>query len=148
MSETKETKGTKEVTLEIPESKENKKPIYDFKRLTAQDMAKYIEENHNDAESKKNFKEAAFETKIEKVAVTVYEADGKPKYYIDKTGKTRVKKKMIDANTGKKKEKFNLLKAKKYFFETYKDEIEFENAPKESKKEKRQTEADKLFGNW
>ena len=144
-----ETKETKEVVEEVVEKKEEeKKPIYDFKKLTAEDMAKYIEEYHNDTESKKKFKEAAFETKIEKVAVTVYEADGKPKYYIDKTGKTRVKKKMIDANTGKKKEKFNLLKAKKYFYATYKDEINFENAPKSKTENKKQTEAEKLFGNW
>lgn len=127
---------------------ETKKPIYDFNKLTAKDMAEYIEKYHDDTESKKAFKEAAYETKTEKTAVTVYEADGKPKVYIDKSGKTRVKKKMIDANTGKKTTKFNLLKAKRYFYDTYKAEIDFENPPKTKKAEKKQTEADTLFGNW
>jgi hypothetical protein len=127
---------------------ETKKPIYDFNHLTAKDMAEYIEKNHNDEASKKAFKEKAFETKTEKTAVTVYEADGKPKVYVDKNGKTRVKKKMIDANTGKKTVKFNLLKAKRYFYDTYKDEIDFENPPKAKKSEKKKTEADTLFGNW
>lgn len=127
---------------------ETKKPIYDFNHLTAKDMKDFIEKYHNDEESKKAFKSAAFETVTEKKAVTVYEADGKPKVYIDKSGKTRVKKKMIDANTGKKTVKFNLLKAKRYFYDTYKAEIDFENPPKTKKTEKKQTEIEVLFGEW
>ena len=49
---------TKEIKEVVEEKEEKKKPIYDFKKLTAEDMAKYIEEYHNDAESKKKFKEA------------------------------------------------------------------------------------------
>jgi hypothetical protein len=133
---------------ETKETKETKKPTYDFRKLTAKDMAEYIEKHHNNAESKKAFKEAAFELKAEKVAVTVYEADGKPKYYVDKSGKTRVKKKMIDANTGKRTYKFNLLKAKNYFYDEYKDEIDFKNAPKSKTESNKKSEIETLFGNW
>lgn len=132
----------------MAETTKKEKIEMDFNKLTAKMMKEYIEEHHDNTESKKAFRKAAFVEKTEKTAVTVYEADGKPKVYVDKNGKTRVKKKMIDVAGGEKKEKFNLLKAKKYFYNEYKDEINFINPPKESKKDKKQTEADKLFGNW
>ena len=132
----------------MAETVKKEKLEMDFNKLTAKMMKAYIEEYHNDDESKKAFKKEAFQEKIERTAVTVYEADGKPKVYVDKTGKTRVKKKMIDVVGGEKKVKFNLLKAKKYFYATYKNEINFKNAPKTKSDENKQTEAEKLFGEW
>ena len=132
----------------MAETKEVKKPKYDFKRLTAEEMKNYIETYHNDAESKAAFKKVAFEEKVEQTAVTVYEADGKPKVYVDKNGKTRVKKKMIDVNGGKKVVRFNLLKAKNYFYDTYNKEIDFENLPKGKEKENEKNKMDTLFGEW
>lgn len=126
---------------------EKKKPEYDYAKLSAKQMAEFITTYHDDEESKKAFKNAAYVETVEKIAVDVYGKDGKVKLYVDKNGKTKIKKKMIDKPNGEKTTKFNLLKAKKYFYEKYKDEISFSNLPKTATNDKKNV-ADDLFANW
>lgn len=77
------------------------------------DMASYVEE------------------KPEKTAlVDMVNADGKPKYYVGKDGKTKIKKKKV-AVGDKKVKVFNLMAAKRDFYKAFKTEFDWKNAPKE-----------------
>ena len=63
----------------------------DFRKIKAEDMKKFIEENH--AEDKKAFKENAFVMKKPSVMVGVVDGEGKPVMYVDKFGKMKQKRK-------------------------------------------------------
>ena len=102
----------------------------DYKKLTLKQMVEYIEENHNDKASKAAFKAAAIKDHKEQMYVDVLDADGNKVTYEDKNGKTKVKKQRIEKPNGKVSKVKSVLDAKIYFYKTYKDEIEFENAPK------------------
>ena len=64
--------------------------------------------------------------------VAVLDAEGKPKYYVGKDGKTKIKKKRV-AIGDEKVEFFNLMKAKRAFYDAYKDDFEWTSKPKEAK---------------
>lgn len=105
----------------------------DYHKLTVEKLSELVAElgdkasvfNANDYVS-----ERAAETKL----VDVVNADGKPKYYVGKDGKTKIRKEKIAV--GAKKEKyFNLMKAKRAFYDLFKDEFDWYNTPKVSKKE-------------
>ena len=121
--------------------------ILDYKKMTLKDMYDYLLKEHNDDESKKAFRDAYIEIRPKTTYVTVYESDGKPKVYIDKNGKTKVKKKKVPVKTGEKIQSNNLLKAKKYFYETYKSEIDFTNVPTAKKQTVNSSLTDEI-ANW
>ncbi len=102
----------------------------DYKTLTLKQMMDYIEEKHNDAPSKKAFASVAIKEQKEQMTVDVLDDDGKPITYTDKKGKVKNKKQRIDKPNGKMVKVKDVFGAKAYFYNTYKDEIEFENAPK------------------
>lgn len=104
------------------------KKSFDYRKITIMDMATYIAENHNDDETKEWFK-SFNEMKGKKTYVNVLDAQGKPVQYVDKNGNTRIKKKAVAVKGGEQKPQFNMLKAKKGFYERYNGEIEFTNPP-------------------
>lgn len=135
-------------TEETKVVEDNDKVIFDYNKLTAEDMRDYIVKNHNTKEDKEEFKKNAFEIKSKKVAVQVIGKDGKPVYYVDKKGKTRIRQTYVDKPSGEKNLTFNNLKAKKYFYETYKDEIIWLNAPKTKPKKDAKPTAEELFADF
>lgn len=102
----------------------------DYKTLTLKQMMDYIEANHNDAPSKKAFASVAIKEQKEQITVDVLDEEGNPVTYTDKKGNVKTKKKRVDKPDGKMVKVKDVFGAKNYFFTTYKDEIEFENAPK------------------
>lgn len=107
----------------------------DYKTLTMKAMMDYIKANHNDAASKAAFAAAAVKEHKEQCYVNVVDEAGNPTYYTDKSGKTKVKKQRVDKPNGKTTKVKSVLDAKIYFYDTYKDEIEFTNAPKTKAKD-------------
>lgn len=116
----------------------------DFRKIKAEDMKKFIEENH--AEDKKAFKENAFVMKKPSVMVGVVDGEGKPVMYVDKFGKMKQKRKAKETS-GEAKATFNLLKAKMWFFEKYNGEIVFLNPPIKKEKADKKAVAD-MFAEW
>ena len=102
----------------------------DYKTLTLQQMVDYIEEYHNDAPSKKAFASVAVKEQKEQITVDVLDEDGNPITYEDKKGRIKNKKQRIEKPDGKMVKVKDVFGAKAYFYNTYKGEIEFENAPK------------------
>lgn len=87
-------------------------------------------------ENTKGFKAADYvaERPAETKLVDIVNADGKPKYYVGKDGKTKIKKKKVAV--GDKKEKyFNLMAAKRAFYDLFREEFDWYNTPKKSAKE-------------
>lgn len=103
----------------------------DYKKLTIAQMMDYIKENHNDKASKAAFAAVAIKEQKEQKTVDVLDEDGNPVTYVDKSGKVKVKKQRVDKEDGKMVKVKDTFAAKAYFYKTYKDEIEFENAPKD-----------------
>ena len=102
----------------------------DYKTLTMEQMMDYIKKNHNDKASKAAFSKAAVKDHKEQCYVVVTDEAGKPVMVETKTGALKPKKKRIDKEGGKTIKVKSVLDAKKYFYEAYKDEVEFTNAPK------------------
>lgn len=101
-----------------------------YKTLTIPQMMDYIKANHNTKAAKSAFAAAAIKEQKEQVTVDVLDEDGNPVKYVDKSGKEKTKKKRVDKKGGKMVKVKDTFAAKQYFYSTYKDEIEFENAPK------------------
>ena len=101
-----------------------------YKTLTIAEMMDYIKANHNTKASKAAFAKAAIKEQKEQVTVDVLDEDGNPVKYVDKSGKEKTKKKRVDKEDGKLVKVKDTFAAKQYFYNTYKDEIKFENAPK------------------
>lgn len=114
---------------------------YTFKKLTLDEMKKYIEDNA--PQDKAWFKSVAFETRTKKKAVKQYDADGKPimKDSKKKDGKQYQATKMVDVSGGETKPVLNLLKAKREFCKRYMPDI----LPVKKKKE---SVAKEIFENW
>lgn len=106
----------------------------DYKTLSMQDMVDYISEYHNDKESKDAFKKVALKQQVKQTTIPATDENGNIITYIDKKGRTRKKLKRVDVKDGKVTTVISIFDAKSYFYETYKDEIEFTNAPKHEKK--------------
>ena len=116
-----------------------------YRKIKAEDMKKFIEENHE--EDKKAFKEVAFVSRKPVAYVQKVDAQGNPIYKISKkTGKKYIVREAVTVS-GEEKKSFNLLKAKQWFYEKYKNEIDFENVP--MKKDKVATKkTDDMFKDW
>lgn len=87
-------------------------------------------------ENTKGFKASDYvsERPAETKLVDIVNADGKPKYYVGKDGKTKIKKKKVAV--GDKKEKyFNLMAAKRAFYDLFREEFDWYNTPKVSSKD-------------
>ena len=117
----------------------------DFRKIKAEDMKKFIEENH--AEDKKAFKEVAYVSRKPVAYVQKVDAQGNPIYKISKkTGKKYIVREAV-AVSGEETKSFNLLRAKQWFYEKYNTEIDFENVP--MKKDTVKTrKTDDLFKDW
>jgi hypothetical protein len=102
----------------------------DYKKLTMEQMMDYIKTYHNDAESKAAFKAVAVKEQKEQKTVVVLDENGNPIIYTDKKGKEQKKKQRVDKPDGKMIKVKDTFAAKNFFFNAYKDEIDFENAPK------------------
>ena len=102
-----------------------------YKKLTIAQMMDYIKENHNDADSKAAFAAVAIKEQKEQKTIDVLDADGNKVTYVDKAGKTKVKKQRVDKENGKMIKVKDTFGAKQYFYKTYRNEIDFENAPKD-----------------
>ena len=102
----------------------------DYKKLTIPQMMDYIKTYHNDKDSKAAFAAVAIKEQKEQKTIDALDENGNPITYTDEKGKVRTKKKRIDKEDGKMIKVKDTFGAKAYFFKTYKDEIEFENAPK------------------
>lgn len=108
------------------------KVTMNYKKITVNDMAMYIKDYDNTPEAKE-FIKGFYEDKPAKTkSVNVLDDEGKPVTYIGKDGKTKIKKKKIAVGKSTKPV-YNVLKAKKGFYERYKDVIEFENPPVKTK---------------
>lgn len=109
-----------------------KKVTMNYKKITINDMVMYIKEYDNTEEAKA-FIKGFYEDKPEKTrSVNVLDADRKPVTYIGKDGKTKIKKKKVAVGKATKPV-YNVLKAKKAFYERYKETIDFENPPIKTK---------------
>lgn len=115
----------------------------DYKHLKAEQMKTFIEENH--PEDKKEFKATAFVMCKPITMVGIFE-EGKPKMYVDKNGKLRQKRKAMETS-GAETLQFKLLIAKQWFYEKYKEEINFTNVPVKKSAEKKPTATD-MFADW
>ena len=102
----------------------------DYKTLTLQQMVDFLEQYHNEAPSKKAFASVAVKEQKEQITIDALDEDGKPITYTDKKGNVKTKKKRVDKPDGKMVKVKDVFGAKNYFYNTYKGEIEFENAPK------------------
>lgn len=106
-----------------------------YKKITLEEMVLFIRDN--DKEEGTKFIKGFYEKEPAKTKlVNVLDAEGKPETYINKKGKTAIRKKRV-AVGAETKEVYNVLKAKRAFYDRYKDKIEFENAPKEKAEEKK-----------
>ncbi len=115
------------------------KPKYDFNKLTLEMMVDYVLKNN--AKDRIDLKQ--FKTEVDEYKYTQeLNPDGTPKLYLDKNNKTKIKRKKY--STGNKTIKYNLFKAKRAFYEEFKDEIEWENPPK-PKKEKAKSKIDDIL---
>ena len=87
-------------------------------------------------ENTKGFKASDYvaERPAETKLVDIVNADGKPKYYVGKDGKTKIKKKKVVVGD-KKKKYFNLMAAKRAFYDLFREEFDWYNTPKASNKE-------------
>ena len=102
------------------------KPQFDYNKITLEEMVNYVIENKKkDVIDLKSFNTETEEYKL----VNVIDAEGKPQTYVSKKdGKVKIKKKQV--KTGKKTTKYNFLKAKRAFYEAFKDDIDWINPPK------------------
>lgn len=115
----------------------------DYHKLTVERLAELIAklgDKAKDFNAQDYVAERAAETKL----VAVVDVDGKPKYYVGKDGKTKIRKEKVAVGT-KKEKYFNLMKAKRDFYDLFRDAEEFEwyNTPKvaEKKDSKKKVEA-------
>lgn len=108
------------------------KTAFDFNKLTLEDMVKFVVDNElKDKIDLKQFLETRDKYKL----VNVNDAEGKPQTYVSKkTGKIKIKKKQIP--TGEKTERYNLFKAKREFYDKFKNDIDWTNPPREKKEKK------------
>ena len=102
----------------------------DYKKLTMAQMMDYIKTYHNDKDSKAAFKAVAIKEQKEQKTVDVLDEAGNPVKYVDKAGKEKVKKQRVDKPDGKMVKVKDTFAAKTFFYNAYKNEIDFENAPK------------------
>lgn len=105
----------------------------DYHKLTVEKLAELVAEL-GDKASAFNANDYVAERAAETKLVDVVNADGKPKYYVGKDGKTKIRKEKIAVGT-KKEKYFNLMKAKRAFYDLYKDEFDWYNTPKAAKKD-------------
>lgn len=120
---------------------EKKKQVVDYHKLNIEllsQLVQYVNEeglNPKNDEGKLKFnpsdyvQERAAATKL----VDVLNADGKPKYYVGKDGKTKIRKQKIAVGSAKEKY-FNLMKAKVDFYAAFKNDFEWINLPKAANK--------------
>lgn len=121
--------------------KKNKKLI-NWRRLTLAQMVELVNETEGDPKiDLRKYKGQEYPYEL----VDKLDSQGKPITYIDKKGKARVKKKKHYLKDKEKKEVYNLLKAKRDFYEMYVDDFEWEKPPKAKKnKEKKESYDDIL----
>lgn len=107
----------------------------DYNKLTLDKLVELYKSLSTEDQKKINFSEFMIEVPAKTALVTVVEANGRPKYYIDKNGVTKIKKEKIAVGTEKKK-KFSLMKAKRAFYGTYTNEFDWVTKPREKKNNK------------
>lgn len=108
-----------------------KKVTMNYDKLTMAEMTEWLNKNHS--EGIEDFEANAYELKGKITLVPKILSNGKPDLYIDKNGKTKIRKVADESKTGEKVKKLNVFKAKKYFVETYKNEITFVRMNKSTK---------------
>lgn len=104
----------------------------DYHKLDVEKLAELVAELGDKAKDF-NANEYVAERAAKTALVDVYNEDGKPKTYIDKKGRMKIKKQKVTVGTETEKY-FNLLKAKRDFYKLYKDEFDWYNTPKVSEK--------------
>ena len=114
------------------------KPSFDYRKVKWEDMVHYLIDN----DKKDRIDLTKFYDEVSKYKmVDEYNADGKPKTYVGKDGKVKVKKKK-EKIAGEKVTTYNFLKAKKAFYNEFKNDIDWKNPPLEkSEKEKKKASA-------
>lgn len=119
------------------------KVVMDYKHLNIEKMVDYVV-NTEGAKEKIDLK-SFYEERAKKTAVGVFDAEGKPVMYVAKGGKLQQKKKMVETS-GKKTKVYNILKAKRAFYDAFKDDIDWgDTAPKKkAEKEKKDVVKDAL----
>lgn len=113
------------------------KVTMNYNKLTIEQMVDYVIEN--DVKDKIDLT-AFYEEKAKKVAVGVFDAENKPVMITTRGGKLQQKKKMVEVS-GAKHKVYNILKAKRAFYDAFANDIEWTNAPKAKKAE---TKNDKI----
>ena len=110
------------------------KPEFDYRKIKLEDMVHYVIDN----EKKDRIDLTAFYDETPKYKmVDEYNADGKPKTYVGKDGKVKIKKKK-EKIAGEKTTKYNFLKAKRALYKEFKNDISWINPPLEkAEKEKK-----------
>lgn len=115
----------------------------DYNKLTVEQLAAYYNTLSEELKKEIDFNNYINERPEKTALVDVIGIDGKPQYYIDKNGVTRIKRKKVAVGTTKVKY-FNLMAAKLAFYEKYKDQFEWITEPKAKiKKDKEKAEAEK-----
>lgn len=108
----------------------------DYKKITVDDMVQYVLKYDNTKEAK-DFLKSFYEKKAKKYKLVLkLDEDGNPIRYIGKDGKEKFRKEK-QAIGSDKTEVYNVLKAKKGFYERYKDDIEFEQPPVKTKEQEK-----------
>ena len=127
---------------------------FDFKHLKAEDIYGYMEENAS-AKQKDDFLAVAFPLVAKKMAVKLFDTDGKPimyqlkdkagnlKYNEDGTPMMRQKTEMKEVKGGATEPVFSLLEAKWWFAENFPEAVV--NVPE--KKPQKSTAKD-MFNKW
>ena len=123
---------------------ENKKITMDYRKMSIEDMVLYIRD-YDPTEKSKEFIRGFYEEKPKNTkSVNKLDATGKPVTYVDKKGRIKIRKQKV-AVGNETKQVYNILKAKKGFYNRYKDVIEFKNPPKDKKKENKSTKIEKAL---
>lgn len=105
----------------------------DYNKLTVEQLAEYYNTLSDELKKEIDFNDYMKERPAKTALVDVIGADGKPQYYIDKNGVTRVKRKKIAVGTAKESY-FNLMAAKYAFYQKYKNEFVWITKPVEKAK--------------
>ena len=120
------------------------KATMDYKKITIEDMVNYIKESDNTPEAKAFIKGFYEEKPAKTKTVNKLDAEGKPITYIGKDGKLKIKKERVAVGKATKPV-YNVLKAKKGFYERYKDKIDFTNAPVKAKADAKENKIEKAL---
>ncbi len=118
------------------------KRVVDYNKMDLELFAELLNSLPEDKQKEFNAQQYVSTRPAKTKLVTKLDADGKPDTYINKNGKTKIRKEKRAIGT-ETVEYFNLMKAKRAFYNAFKDEFEWSTRPKESTKDKAKEKEEK-----